>query len=239
MSKSNGNMYEWITHTANPLAGKCIHNCSYCYVEKIKNAKPVIKEKYTGMARLSENGLKDISGKGKFIFISDMADLFANNVPISVINKIIGKCKSKPGNKYLIQTKNTQRLFENRIMISKNPELFSICTTFETNRTFSGSYNFSKYLGNAPKPMDRIEVFMRSELSIFDKFITIEPIMDFDLEIMVKQIKYVMPKQVNIGADSGNNHLPEPSKEKILNLIKELEKFTVVKQKSNLARLLV
>jgi hypothetical protein len=46
------------------------------------------------------------------------------------------------------------------------------------------------------------------------------------------------PKQVNIGADSGNNHLPEPSKREILQLIDELQKFTVVAKKKNLARLL-
>ena len=46
------------------------------------------------------------------------------------------------------------------------------------------------------------------------------------------------PIQVNIGADSGGNNLPEPSKEKIIELIFELEKFTKVKQKKNLKRLL-
>jgi hypothetical protein len=37
---------------------------------------------------------------------------------------------------------------------------------------------------------------------------------------------------------TGHNNLPEPPKEKILELIFALEKFTVVKQKSNLKRLL-
>ena len=51
-------------------------------------------------------------------------------------------------------------------------------------------------------------------------------------------IKYCNPKQVNIGADSGNNNLPEPSKEKVLALIDELQKFTTIHNKSNLKRLL-
>ena len=40
------------------------------------------------------------------------------------------------------------------------------------------------------------------------------------------------------GADSNNkrNNLPEPSKQKVEALIKELEKFTKVNQKSNLKR---
>ena len=48
------------------------------------------------------------------------------------------------------------------------------------------------------------------------------------------------PVQVNIGADSSpkHNNLPEPSKEKILELIAELGNFTKVVQKKNLKRLL-
>jgi hypothetical protein len=62
--------------------------------------------------------------------------------------------------------------------------------------------------------------------------------MDFDLEEMVELIKRCNPVQVNIGADSGNNHLPEPSMEKLLALIDELQKFTTIARKSNLGRLL-
>jgi hypothetical protein len=46
------------------------------------------------------------------------------------------------------------------------------------------------------------------------------------------------PEQVNIGADSGNNHLPEPDKDKLLELIKELSRFTIIHRKNNLQRLL-
>ena len=53
-------------------------------------------------------------------------------------------------------------------------------------------------------------------------------------------IKHCDPRKVNIGADSSpnRNKLPEPPKEKILELIAELEKFTTVVQKKNLRRLL-
>jgi len=68
--------------------------------------------------------------------------------------------------------------------------------------------------------------------------ITIEPLHDFDFDEMVRLIKLCHPNQVNIGADSGNNNLIEPSKEKILALIDELQKFTVIDKKRNLNRLL-
>ena len=70
-----------------------------------------------------------------------------------------------------------------------------------------------------------------------DTYVTTEPIMDFNLEEFVSMIIICKPKQVNIGADTGNHHLPEPSKEKIMQLISELEKFTIVHQKKNLKRL--
>ena len=69
-------------------------------------------------------------------------------------------------------------------------------------------------------------------------FLSIEPIMDFDLEPFVQIIKNIKPKFVSIGADSKNHNLPEPSKEKIEVLIRELKKFTEVKIKDNLKRLL-
>jgi hypothetical protein len=43
----------------------------------------------------------------------------------------------------------------------------------------------------------------------------------------------------SVGADSKNCHLPEPSSEKVRDLITELSKFTKVIQKDNLKRLLI
>jgi hypothetical protein len=70
------------------------------------------------------------------------------------------------------------------------------------------------------------------------KYVTIEPILDFDLDEMVDLIKRCEPIQVNIGADSGNHKLPEPSKEKVLQLIDVLNEFTLVKRKKNLKRII-
>ncbi len=43
LNKSNGNMYEWITHTWNTIKGECYHDCSYCYMKKW--GKPKLKLK--------------------------------------------------------------------------------------------------------------------------------------------------------------------------------------------------
>ena len=68
--------------------------------------------------------------------------------------------------------------------------------------------------------------------------VTIEPIMDFDLEVFYDWIRDARPAWVNIGADSKGHKLPEPSKEKIEALITELKKFTEVRIKPNLSRLI-
>ena len=73
---------------------------------------------------------------------------------------------------------------------------------------------------------------------VVDTYITIEPIMKFKT-IFKHWIRRIEPKQVNIGADSGNNNLPEPTKEEILTLINDLEDYEIrVKQKKSLNRLL-
>jgi hypothetical protein len=89
---------------------------------------------------------------------------------------------------------------------------------------------------SAPSPLERATAFQ--QIYWKRKMISIEPIMDFDLEELVVWIKNLKPEFVSIGADSQRNNLPEPSKEKIERLIEELKKFTEIKLKSNLKRLM-
>ena len=67
--------------------------------------------------------------------------------------------------------------------------------------------------------------------------VTIEPIFDFDLDELVDLIILANPEWVNIGADSKGHNLPEPSEEKMKDLIKALGKSTRVKLKGNLKRI--
>ena len=69
------------------------------------------------------------------------------------------------------------------------------------------------------------------------RMVSIEPIMDFDVDSMVDGINYIMPEFVSIGADSKGHNLPEPTSDKVNALIEELSKFTEVKIKDNLKRL--
>ena len=228
LNKQKGNMYDFV-ETWNPLAGECSHKCSYCYRNKMMRF-PTIKKKYTGKPRLDDNAMKKNLGKGNYWFVCSMTDLFAADVPNDCIERILEYIRKYANNKYLLQTKNPESLL---FWLAEVLSLDIVpCVTFETNRTmyqhFSGGQLFK----------DRLECL--EVINVFFPFtmITIEPIIDFDLKEFVSMINKSSPNQVNIGADSGNNNLPEPSKEKTLELIKELKKFTKVHLKPNLNRLL-
>jgi hypothetical protein len=71
------------------------------------------------------------------------------------------------------------------------------------------------------------------------KFITIEPVLDFDVDILAKWIGDIKPDFINLGADSKNRNLPEPTVEKIMSLVEELKKYDIeLREKHNLQRLL-
>lgn len=211
---SKGNMYSFVTHTWNTIKGECYHDCSYCYMKRWGKLKPV---------HFDEKELKADIGSGNFIFVGSSCDMFAENIPHEWIERTL-EHMAKFDNKYLLQTKNPARL--GAFILPAN---ISICCTIETNRFLP------RIMGNSPDPIDRA-LFMG--LLTNDKYITIEPIMDFDLASFVQYLKIANPRQVNIGADSGRHGLPEPTKEKVLMLVSELEKFTIIHNKANLKRLL-
>jgi DNA repair photolyase len=217
LNVSRGNMYDFITHTWNVIKGECPHGCSYCYMKRWKQ-RPV---------RFDGKELKVDLGKGNFIFVGSSCDMFAGAIDEKWIMDTLGHCR-KFESRYLFQSKNPGRVWH---FLDCLPGRSVICTTIETNRVYRGLMNY------APDPWQRVADMGR--ITGHTKYVTIEPVMDFDVEGLVGMIRECAPVQVNIGADSGGNHLPEPSREKILELIGELEKFTVVKQKKNLERLLI
>ena len=109
--KSNGNMYDFVNDTINPVCGACSHKCKYCYVERMKKKFPVIKEKYSGEIRLDEKVLKKNLKSGLFYFMVSMGDLFAENVPESMIIRVFDWLEKYPDNTYLFQSKNPARFF--------------------------------------------------------------------------------------------------------------------------------
>jgi hypothetical protein len=218
LNPSKGNMYPWITHTWNTVKGACPHGCTYCYMRRFGEQKPV---------RFDAKELKTDLGEGNYIFVGSSCDMFAETIPNSWISDTLGKCRETQ-NLFLFQSKNPERI---SVWGSALPEGSIVCTTIETNRFYD------QIMHQSPMPEQRA-FYMGEHLRAFRRFVTIEPIIDFDLGPLVELVKRCEPEQVNIGADSGGNHLPEPSAEKVLALINELQKFTTIARKTNLARLL-
>lgn len=218
--KTGSNMYQgWLTHTWNPIKGRCEHGCTYCYMERfwsmMKNDE----------LRLDEKELKTDLGEGNIIFVGSSTDMWASNVSYLWIEAVLGHVRKYPKNTYLFQSKYPQGMagweFDDNMILG---------ITLETNRS---TENFSK----APIPEFRAEEFAKIEH--LRKMITIEPIMNFGVRKFPEMIKSINPEWVNVGADSGGNKLPEPPNNLVDDLVGELKQFTEVKIKTNLKRIMI
>ena len=223
LNKTKGNMYAFITHTWNPIKGECPHNCSYCYVKKIHKRfglaeRPSIVSERFGYTL----------GRNKFIFVGSAFDCWAENVPDDWIRHIISfVAGNSPQNAFLFQTKNPARFLE---WMPEIPNSVRFCVTLESSR------NYPEYYGNSPAIVERVEAFAKITRP---KMITIEPVLDFDTSYFVRLIQNCgNVHQVNIGADSGRNHLQEPPREKLEALLDILAPHTRIHLKSNLRRIL-
>jgi DNA repair photolyase len=226
LKKPKGDMYPFVDWLWNPVIGKCQHDCSYCYVKRIANR---FRQEQAN-PRLVEAELKCGLGSNNYIFVCSGCDLFANNIPYGWIKKTIDYAHSFEGNRYLFQTKNPKRFITSYFELSAEKDV--LCTTIETDQ------RLPEIMQNAPSPFARAKYMTAMKERGFRTMVTIEPVIDFNLEFMLFMLKGIGPEQVNIGADSGHNHLPEQPKEKIIDLITELRKFTKVVEKKNLDRLL-
>jgi DNA repair photolyase len=174
---------------------------------------------------INHKTLKQGLGKDNYIFIGSGTDMFASNVPTEWIESVLEKC-CWSDNTYLFQTKNPERFAE-----FNYPKKTILCTTLESNRHFDE-------MGESPLIVDRVKWLKFASNAGHKTMITIEPIMDFDVEIFSEMILSCNPFQVNIGADSKKSNLDEPPVWKIEELIELLKGSTKVHYKDNLKRLL-
>lgn len=222
------NMYDWVAkQRPNFIGGQCPHNCVYCHTKD--SPWPNVRKKYTGKIRLFEDEFKKPLKADKPIFIGSCFDMFADAVPMKWIVEILIHC-NEFDNQYVFQSKNTRR-FNDYNILHTFPENSILGTTIETD-----DGDFLKSISNVfLNPWKRAKYL--SMFNDFERFVTIEPILNFNLEHFVQIIRIAEPTWVNVGADSKRHNLPEPSWMKVQDLIAELEKFTTVKQKKNLERL--
>ena len=229
------NMYEWVSHLHSHLGGECSHKCSYCYVNNPRHGRP---ERYTGEIRLIEDEFsvqyseKVLTRMGKYpatIFIEHMNDLFAEEVTDTMILRILSHCNMYPDNTYVLQTKNPIRYYD---WLRHLPKNVILGTTIESNRWIP------EVMGNAPKPVDRYLAMKNGIPKTIRRFLTLEPICDFDVPELAMWIAEIKPDFLNLGADSKDKGLPEPTVEKVMALVAALHELGVeLREKHNLQRL--
>jgi len=114
LQKENG--IGWCDFTANPVRGKCLHNCPNCYAESIR-------QRFNLPAEISYNPnwfdwkqfkkfRKDHDGIRPRIFVGSMHDLFGNWVLSVEIKKVIGQCQLYPDCVFQFLTQNPARYSE-------------------------------------------------------------------------------------------------------------------------------
>jgi protein gp37 len=165
--------------------------------------------------------LKQYLPKNKLIFLCGYGDIcFAFQSQIKQIFDVVKEHKDKT---FLVQTKMPECLvnYEVEYII---PDNVIVGTTIETNRD-------TKNISKAPVPEIRMH-----DLRLIQhrrKFITHEPIMDFDLDVLVDWDKSIHPEIIWIGYNSHPESisLNEPPLTKTRHLITDLDEFTDVRQK--------
>lgn len=218
LNEQKGNMYPWVTHTWNTVKGKCPHDCEYCYMN-IYPLKPV---------RFDESELKTDLGNNNFIFVGSSCDMWANKIPDDWIRKILEHL-NKFNNTYLFQSKNPHRFLKAEFLRMIPLDSY-LGTTIETNRDFN--------LDTVPNQSQRYYALELLKQFHRKTMVSIEPIMDFDVDIFSMWINIINPEFISIGADSKGHNLSEPSSIKVKQLIKSINQNIEVKLKNNLNRII-
>lgn len=221
MAKKN-NMYRTSVKQCNFFVG-CLWHCIYCPPSFQAQLKRWAKGKCCGCFEFKphwhESRLNQPlprTGFMQFIFVCASADI--SFCPDDKLVKIVDRMRSEPNKTFLLQSKNPKTFNRTRF-----PRNVILGITLETNR----DDDYGK-VSKAPKPSKRYEDFVK--VAHPTKMVTIEPVVDFDLEMMVEWIERINPCMVWLGYDSRKTRLPEPPLDKVKRLYWELGKrgFTVM-----------
>lgn len=232
--KPKSGMYEQSKGQWNPFVG-CGHKCIYCVKSFQRQYKRVGKrclrcynyEPHEHPERLNQSLPR--TEKDEFIFTIAGGDIsFASK---EYIEKILDRIHQLPDRMFLIQTKNPHELFSK---VNSFPENVYLDITLETNR----DEDYRRISECAPLPSERFKAFLTFKHP--HKFLTIEPIFDFDEEIFLSWVKQLDEDgsldRVYIGYESKGIckklGLPQPPLFKTKDFINKLREFVTVYPKS-------
>ena len=201
---TRSNMYALSVKQWSPWVG-CEHECEYCIdsfqrgtkrwgmgqgdCERCCTFTPHAHPKRLDQ-RLPNTGFM------QFIFTCSSGDI--TSCPTDYLKKIVAVMRKNKDKTFLLQTKDPTTF--GRVNFPQNVVLG---ITLETNHD-----DLARAVSKAPPPSERYEVF--KDLKHKRKMLTLEPIMQFDLETMVRWIGDIDPCMVWLGYDSKNTGLPAP-----------------------------
>jgi len=190
----------------------CLFECTYCNARKtaltrLKNS-PRYRDGFN--PHLVESELGRRFQPGDFVFVGYMGDIcFA---PRPVIVDLLSRIAGQPKVNFLFCSKEP-RLYHTWNL--KWPDNLYLGATIETDADLG--------LSEAPSPGQRYNAMRH--LNHPRKFVSIEPICDFNLVRLLKWMYDIGPEIVEVGADNYHNNLPEPAWEKVALLLDGLKQF--------------
>ena len=241
---SKGSMYPDVDGTINFIRGACEASCVYCFMKYGFRANlKAYKEPY----KLVEKEFETFDAEpGSRIFCGSATDMW--RAPVDCIRKVLEFClKQEEENEieWLFQTKYPNSVSR---WIQHLPRNSMIGVTLETNRSYD------KRISRAPSPTSRAYA-MKSLLDLWTKhylhhglsisyspriMVSIEPIMEFDLEPFVDMIRSLETEYVSIGVDTQGAFLEHDIElvkmPNLTTLAERLGEFTQVKIKPNVLR---
>lgn len=227
------------TETDNPMTG-CNHGCPWCWARPLAlkyqlQGQVKYRDGFTpsmhwrNLDKPPKHVKKNKDGERGNLFITSMGDLFCNWSEDRWIIAIMQWCQaSKHDQNFLFLTKNPRRYIE---IITKRPDLLDPCFVFGTTLETTEDEQCKRHLApNAPPPTARFQALHDFRLAFPDtrRFLSIEPVMNFDVRLMYAWVTNIKPEFAFIGYDN-YNYIPrdfEPDMAKVRVLIKLTEKLT-------------
>jgi len=210
----------------------CRYNCIYCVQrEQAKRQKHRCEKCYSYEPHFHAERLGEKFKAGETVFVAAAGDIsFATTEQHKAILDVI---KNNPKTLFYMQSKKPACFFSFDIF----PNNLVLGTTIETNRGFPNGnvdYPYSE-ISQAPFPISR--VLSLRVIKNARKYITIEPILDFDLDIVIAWLEQIAPEFAYVGYlnplwKAKKLRLPEPPLEKTKCLCEELAKFMEVRLKT-------
>lgn len=216
------NMYDE-AKTWNTFKG-CGFSCNYCkpsFQAQAKRQKKRCMKCYNFVPHYHPERLRKIPS-AKIIFVCGNGDIsFCNhNYTLRIIDSIKEHNQRCPYKTYYFQSKRPEYFDQ---FVTELPSNVILVTTLETNRDEGYEHVSSK----APLPSERYKQFLN--LNYPRKVVTIEPAMDFDLQVFSTWIKNIGPEYVWVGFNSRPRmvQLPEPSNEKLMALVEAITEYGI------------